>query len=661
MGNKNATSSDKDVIKSPNFNAIPSTEDLIPSSTSGYRLDKDPVTIKLILECPTCRRVNNDNGLEMPLICNYCSCIFMSRGDQLQILNQTSTEIIEPLIKPYPPFSVDHLSISNIGHFVVTVMTETVPNEHKNDDKVNFGSLAKTLLLPFFLNRMRLISRGCIFKTKNVVFKVHSCEPEFGKVTKGSILHLYKESKLSTPLVKVVVGASNSNRINIVTSQHMKYHFQLNNYLNHLEIDQTLVVNSCELSVSYANPSGGKITPETIIEIERERIGEVKEMIINCFHDQIQWLMSRRTGISDLDQCITKKIIKPYFQGVKRIAEKNSSFQIDGCEFIICDCEPMRGYVGRETIIRCESLPSKKIFTAKQIREDRNLAKKLQMQVSTTQDGRSGQTNNRQRTLLGLEDLIQQRLNQEMMEEEKSSYSPYSTGNDTSGQLRVNPTQATRTMMPNLGVDERQRSSSLLNSGSSPNRQPSSPIPDEHTHIHNSYLQRQLNNHQDNYNTENRLIPETRPMRNLPFASVTFDNVNNPQYHRNTVLINNDNNEMPLDMGNDLINLLMQLGQGPGMGMVLRPSQRVENKGASRVQINRLPERTIEQRFVDDKSLHEDLKKCHICLLEYERGDKARTLPCMHFFHKDCIDSWLNKNKTCPICKTNCDADVKYD
>eukprot|EP01084_Bolivina_argentea_P045477 83721_1 len=44
---------------------------------------------------------------------------------------------------------------------------------------------------------------------------------------------------------------------------------------------------------------------------------------------------------------------------------------------------------------------------------------------------------------------------------------------------------------------------------------------------------------------------------------------------------------------------------------------------------------------------------CTICLEQYEGHDEKRVLPCMHVFHKDCIDAWTNRHRTCPICRTN--------
>ncbi|KAJ3689948.1 hypothetical protein LUZ61_019112 [Rhynchospora tenuis] len=43
---------------------------------------------------------------------------------------------------------------------------------------------------------------------------------------------------------------------------------------------------------------------------------------------------------------------------------------------------------------------------------------------------------------------------------------------------------------------------------------------------------------------------------------------------------------------------------------------------------------------------------CTICLNEFHTGEKLRLLPnCSHAFHIDCIDTWLQSNTNCPLCR----------
>ena len=40
-----------------------------------------------------------------------------------------------------------------------------------------------------------------------------------------------------------------------------------------------------------------------------------------------------------------------------------------------------------------------------------------------------------------------------------------------------------------------------------------------------------------------------------------------------------------------------------------------------------------------------------ICLCDFESGDMLRQLPCKHEFHQPCIDSWMDRHRTCPLCR----------
>jgi hypothetical protein len=45
-------------------------------------------------------------------------------------------------------------------------------------------------------------------------------------------------------------------------------------------------------------------------------------------------------------------------------------------------------------------------------------------------------------------------------------------------------------------------------------------------------------------------------------------------------------------------------------------------------------------------------ESCLICMDNYKCNQFKRTLPnCKHYFHKKCIDKWLKKKASCPICR----------
>lgn len=44
--------------------------------------------------------------------------------------------------------------------------------------------------------------------------------------------------------------------------------------------------------------------------------------------------------------------------------------------------------------------------------------------------------------------------------------------------------------------------------------------------------------------------------------------------------------------------------------------------------------------------------QCTICLSEYQEKEVLRIMPnCGHSFHLSCIDTWLRKQSTCPVCR----------
>lgn len=79
--------------------------------------------------------------------------------------------------------------------------------------------------------------------------------------------------------------------------------------------------------------------------------------------------------------------------------------------------------------------------------------------------------------------------------------------------------------------------------------------------------------------------------------------------------------------------------------------------GRSSVMIMGLDVETIEKypvtRIGDSGRLPDPNNNvCSICLGEYQPQDVLRSIPdCNHYFHANCIDSWLHMNATCPLCR----------
>ncbi|CAN0901025.1 NEP1-interacting protein 1 [Linum grandiflorum] len=77
--------------------------------------------------------------------------------------------------------------------------------------------------------------------------------------------------------------------------------------------------------------------------------------------------------------------------------------------------------------------------------------------------------------------------------------------------------------------------------------------------------------------------------------------------------------------------------------------------------INGLPQHCIQTLPHFTFQLHHHLPSsfttyhlsCSICLQDFEGGELAKQVPgCGHCFHADCLDKWLLRNASCPMCRT---------
>lgn len=60
--------------------------------------------------------------------------------------------------------------------------------------------------------------------------------------------------------------------------------------------------------------------------------------------------------------------------------------------------------------------------------------------------------------------------------------------------------------------------------------------------------------------------------------------------------------------------------------------------------VNRLPSFPVlsQERFPDP---------CSICQETLKEQEQATKLPCLHVYHKSCLNPWFEKHNTCPICR----------
>lgn len=62
---------------------------------------------------------------------------------------------------------------------------------------------------------------------------------------------------------------------------------------------------------------------------------------------------------------------------------------------------------------------------------------------------------------------------------------------------------------------------------------------------------------------------------------------------------------------------------------------------------------SITRRTANSATLSVISGDCAVCLSKFQAQDQLRLLPlCCHAFHTECIDTWLNANQSCPLCRS---------
>ncbi|XP_069032098.1 E3 ubiquitin-protein ligase RNF115 [Embiotoca jacksoni] len=94
-------------------------------------------------------------------------------------------------------------------------------------------------------------------------------------------------------------------------------------------------------------------------------------------------------------------------------------------------------------------------------------------------------------------------------------------------------------------------------------------------------------------------------------------------------------------------------GQGGLDAVITELLGQLENTGpppAEKEMISSLPTVCISQEQTDCRL------ECPVCREEYSSGESVRKLPCLHYFHSECIVPWLELHDTCPVCRKSLDG-----
>lgn len=77
-----------------------------------------------------------------------------------------------------------------------------------------------------------------------------------------------------------------------------------------------------------------------------------------------------------------------------------------------------------------------------------------------------------------------------------------------------------------------------------------------------------------------------------------------------------------------------------------QPQSQPQSQGVQNVDM-------LPSHVFNGQQLPVEKNSCTICLNEFHRGEVLKTLPCLHIYHSDCINEWMQVSRTCPICKNS--------
>lgn len=92
---------------------------------------------------------------------------------------------------------------------------------------------------------------------------------------------------------------------------------------------------------------------------------------------------------------------------------------------------------------------------------------------------------------------------------------------------------------------------------------------------------------------------------------------------------------------------------------IIRKEKEVIKKRQELLQKLKAPEKvlTLEEIIKQNEKIENN---CLICL-ESLKNEKNKTLECNHIFHTKCLEEWLIKNQTCPLCRSNVELNIRID
>eukprot|EP00357_Protocruzia_adherens_P007064 CAMPEP_0115015766 /NCGR_PEP_ID=MMETSP0216-20121206/26987_1 /TAXON_ID=223996 /ORGANISM="Protocruzia adherens, Strain Boccale" /LENGTH=505 /DNA_ID=CAMNT_0002385995 /DNA_START=466 /DNA_END=1980 /DNA_ORIENTATION=- len=491
-------------------------------------------------------------------------------------------------------------SVSNLPELkAVTIFSikETVPGDLFDEDgAINFPSILKHILLPFFRIKARYLQREDNFKIGEIQFRVVGALPSEGRVTENTIVQCYDYLSCAQTIERLMISPTTSLHTTKrrIMEKYVTPHFKDTPIL--LCQGETIMIKDHSFTVTSCLPDSGVVDSSTRITIEDKYLKPIERIEILPVKDDLPEHSCQ--SADELQAYIFHHYIMPFFNGWNKFVEKASVLEIENVEFKITNSEPEKGIVTDDTILYIMDPKSREETVEMQIQEDLALAQRLHR--------------NENSVLIGGVTAAQLASIRES--------STYST-------LLTNALQSSR----NNSSENGQESASTLLSSPSPSSSSSSSTSSRSSRSRSS-----------------RHLRQRRRRIELLSLLINRDSTTVDQGIASQLV-----QELDEASGDHLAlieSLILESAvERSANGMSASSSLSEPNNSTPQYIVNRLPTHKISPAklkarttSLSGESTDEDdpSETCLICLVDYEQEEEVRTLPCMHYFHMSCIDKW---------------------
>lgn len=116
----------------------------------------------------------------------------------------------------------------------------------------------------------------------------------------------------------------------------------------------------------------------------------------------------------------------------------------------------------------------------------------------------------------------------------------------------------------------------------------------------------------------------------------------------------NNTTMLPIFVGIIDLNLLMpSVGSDPITSLANRVAMSsMQTYEAKPIPADESSIENLEKVIFGEEGMREQQQtSCVICMEDFEDGVQVSRLPCLHFYHEDCIGQWLKTSHLCPLCR----------